>query len=168
MEQKVTAYLRQRKEARGCTQQQIADESGVPIGTVGKYLAGIADEAAGSVRHRTVDVFLQRRLVVCLGGSLDELAGIRADGHRADGDADQIYKALIAGLEARLDEKDKRIEHRGRIASEDHQRAEEAIAYERRRARIAMTVSYIVMGLFVLIVLMFVVDWMVPTVGWIR
>ena len=111
MEQKVTAYLRQMKEARGCTQQQIADESGVPIGTVGKY---------------------------------------------------------IAGLEARLDEKDERIEHRGRIASEDHQRAEEAIAYERRRARIAMTISYIVMGLFVLIVLMFVVDWMVPTVGWIR
>ena len=160
MEQKVTAYLRQLKEARGCTQQQIADESGVPIGTVGKYLAGIADEAAG------YDVV--RRLVVCLGGSLDELAGIRADGHRADGNADQIYKALIAGLEARLDEKDKRIEHRGRIASEDHQRAEEAIAYERRRARIAMTISYIVMGLFVLIVLMFVVDWMIPSVGWIR
>lgn len=157
MEQKVTAYLRQLKEARGCTQKQIADESGVPIGTVGKYLAGIADEAAG---YDAV-----RRLVVCLGGSLDELAGIRADEHKADGDADQAYKAVIAGLEARLDEKDERIEHRGRIATEDHQRAEEAIAYERRRARIAMAVSYIVMGL---IVLMFVVDWMVPTVGWIR
>lgn len=157
MEQKVTAYLRQLKEARECTQQQIADESGVPIGTVGKYLAGIADEAAG---YDAV-----RRLVVCLGGSLDELAGIRADEHKADGDADQAYKAVIAGLEARLDEKDERIEHRGRIATEDHQRAEEAIAYERRRARIAMAVSYIVMGL---IVLMFVVDWMVPTVGWIR
>lgn len=129
----------------------------MPIGTVGKYLAGIADEAAG---YDAV-----RRLVVCLGGSLDELAGIRADEHKADGDADQAYKAVIAGLEARLDEKDERIEHRGRIATEDHQRAEEAIAYERRRARIAMAVSYIVMGL---IVLMFVVDWMVPTVGWIR
>ena len=157
MEQKVTAYLRRLKEARGYTQQQIADESGVPIGTVGKYLAGIADEAAG---YDAV-----QRLVVCLGGSLDEMAGIRADEHRADGDADQAYKAVIAGLEARLDEKDERIEHRGRIASEDHQRAEEAIAYERRRARIAMAISYIVMGL---IVLMFVVDWMVPTVGWIR
>jgi hypothetical protein len=31
-----------------------------------------------------------------------------------------------------------------------------------------MTISYIVMGLFVLIVLMFFIDWMVPTVGWIR
>lgn len=157
MGQKVTAYLRRLKEARGYTQQQIADESGVPIGTVGKYLAGIADEAAG---YDAV-----QRLVVCLGGSLDEMAGIRADEHRADEDADQAYKAVIAGLEARLDEKDERIEHRGRIASEDHQRAEEAIAYERRRARIAMAISYIVMGL---IVLMFVVDWMVPTVGWIR
>lgn len=157
MEQKVTAYLRQLKEARGYTQQQIADESGVPIGTIGKYFSALDDESASYE--------IIRKLVVCLGGSLDELAGIRADGHRADGDADQAYKAVIAGLEARLDEKDERIEHRGRIASEDHQRAEEAIAYERRRARIAMAVSYIVMGL---IVLMFVVDWMVPTVGWIR
>ena len=157
MEQKVTAYLRQLKEARGYTQQQIADESGVPIGTIGKYFSALDDESA------SYDIL--RRLVVCLGGSLDELAGIRADEHKADGDADQAYKAVIAGLEARLDEKDERIEHRGRIATEDHQRAEEAITYERRRARIAMAVSYIVMGL---IVLMFVVDWMVPTVGWIR
>lgn len=157
MEQKVTAYLRRMKEARGYTQQQIADESGVPIGTIGKYFSALDDESAS---YETL-----RRLVVCLGGSLDEMAGIRADEHRADGDADQAYKAVIAGLEARLDEKDERIEHRGRIASEDHQRAEEAIAYERRRARIAMAVSYIVMGL---IMLMFFIDWMVPTVGWIR
>ena len=97
MEQKVTSYLRQMKEATGCTQQQIADESGVPIGTVGKYLAGIADEAAG---YDAV-----RRLVVCLGGSLDELAGLNTDAQKAEGDAGQAYKAVIAGLEARLDEK---------------------------------------------------------------
>lgn len=157
MENRVTTYLKQLKEAKGYTQQQIADESGVPIGTIGKYFSALDDESASYE--------ILRRLVVCLGGSLDEMAGIRADGHKADGDADQAYKAVIAGLEARLDEKDERIEQRGRIATEDHQRAEEAIAYERRRARIAMAISYIVMGL---IVLMFVVDWMVPTVGWIR
>lgn len=157
MENRVTTYLKQLKEAKGYTQQQIADESGVPIGTIGKYFSGIDDESASYE--------IVRKLVVYLGGSLDEMAGIRADGHKADGDADQAYKAVIAGLEARLDEKDERIEQRGRIATEDHQRAEEAIAYERRRARIAMAISYIVMGL---IVLMFVIDWMVPTVGWIR
>ena len=157
MENRVTTYLKQLKEAKGYTQQQIADESGVPIGTIGKYFSALDDESASYE--------ILRRLVVCLGGSLDEMAGIRADGHKADGDADQAYKAVIAGLEARLDEKNERIEQRGRIATEDHQRAEEAIAYERRRARIAMAISYIVMGL---IVLMFVVDWMVPTVGWIR
>lgn len=157
MENRVTTYLKQLKEAKGYTQQQIADESGVPIGTIGKYFSAMDDESASYE--------ILRRLVVCLGGSLDEMAGIRADEHKADGDADQAYKAVIAGLEARLDEKDERIEQRGRIATEDHQRAEEAIAYERRRARIAMAISYIVMGL---IVLMFVVDWMVPTVGWIR
>lgn len=157
MENRVTTYLKQLKEAKGYTQQQIADESGVPIGTIGKYFSVLDDESASYE--------ILRRLVVCLGGSLDEMAGIRADEHKADGDADHAYKAVIAGLEARLDEKNERIEQRGRIASEDHQRAEEAIAYERRRARIAMAISYIVMGL---IVLMFVVDWMVPTVGWIR
>ena len=157
MENRVTTYLKQLKETKGYTQQQIADESGVPIGTIGKYFSALDDESASYE--------ILRRLVVCLGGSLDEMAGIRADEHKADGDADQAYKAVIAGLEARLDEKNERIEQRGRIASEDHQRAEEAIAYERRRARIAMAISYIVMGL---IVLMFVVDWMVPTVGWIR
>lgn len=157
MEKRVTTYLKQLKEAKGYTQQQIADESGVPVGTIGKYFSGIDDESASYE--------IVRKLVICLGGSLDELAGIRADEHRADGDADQAYKAVIAGLEARLDEKDERIEHRGRIASEDHQRAEEAIAYERRRARIAMAISYIVMGLFVV---MFFIDWMLPTVGWIR
>lgn len=157
MENRVTTYLKQLKETKGYTQQQIADESGVPIGTIGKYFSALDDESASYE--------ILRRLVVCLGGSLDEMAGIRADEHKADGDADQAYKAVIAGLEARLDEKDERIEQRGRIATEDHQRAEEAIAYERRRARIAMAISYIVMGL---IVLMFVVDWMVPTVGWIR
>ena len=109
MEQKVTAYLRQLKEARGYTQQQIADESGVPIGTIGKYFSALDDESASYE--------IIRKLVVCLGGSLDEMAGIRADEHGADGGADDAYKAVIAGLEARLDEKDERIEHRGRIAT---------------------------------------------------
>ena len=157
MEQKVTAYLRQLKEARGYTQQQIADESGVPIGTIGKYFSALDDESASYE--------ILRRLVVCLGGSLDELAGLNTEAQKAEGDVGQAYKAVIAGLEARLDEKDERIEHRGRIATEEHERAEEAIAYERRRARIAMAISYIVMGLFVL---MFFIDWMIPSVGWIR
>lgn len=157
MEQKVTTYLRQLKEARGYTQQQIADESGVPIGTIGKYFSALDDESASYE--------IIRKLVVCLGGSLDEMAGIRSDEHKADGGADEAYRAVIAGLEARLDEKDERIAHRGRIASEDHERAEEAIAYERRCARMAMAISYIVIGLFAL---MFFIDWMVPTLGWIR
>lgn len=160
MGQTVTAYLRRLKDQNGYTQQQIAEASGVALGTVAKYMAGIDDDGAG------FDAV--RRMVYCMGGSLDELAGLNTDAQKAEGDVGQAYKAVIAGLEARLDEKDERIEHRGRIATEEHERAEEAIAYERRRARIAMTVSYIVMGLFVLIVLMFVVDWMLPTVGWIR
>lgn len=157
MEQKVTAYLRRLKDQRGYTQQQIADESGVALGTVAKYMAGIDDEGAG------FDVV--RKMAYCMGGSLDELAGIRTDDHKTDEGTDQAYKAVIAGLEARLDEKDERIAHRGQLAEDEQQRAAEVLAYERRRARIAMTISYIVMGLFVLVVF---IDWMIPTVGWIR
>ena len=151
MEQNVTAYLRQLKKEKGWTQQQISDECGVPTGTVAKYFAGIDDEAAG---YDTVS-----RLVRCLGGSLDELAGIcRKDDSTA-------YQAIIAGLEARLDEKDERIAHRGQLAEDEQQRAAEVLAYERRRARTATIVSYVVLGIFAVITL---IDWLVPTVGWIR
>lgn len=158
MEQSITAYLRQLKKAKGWTQQQISDESGVPLGTAAKYLSGVDDEAAG---YETV-----RKLVLCLGGSLDELAGICRQ------DSDAAYQAIIAGLEARLaekdarlNEKDERIAHRGQLAEDEQQRAAEVLAYERKRARTATIVSYIVLGIFAIITL---IDWIVPTVGWIR
>lgn len=157
MEQKVTAYLRQLKAARGYTQQQIADKSGVPIGTIGKYFSALDDESASYE--------IIRKLVVCLGGSLDEMAGIRSDEHKADGDADQAYKAVIAGLEARLGEKDERISARWRLAEKEQERAEEEIAYERRRARAAIIISYVALGLFALL---FLLDFLLPSMGWIR
>ena len=157
MEQKVTAYLRQLKEARGYTQQQIADESGVPIGTIGKYFSALDDESA------SYDIL--RRLVVCLGGSLDEMAGIRSDEHKDDGGTDEAYRAVIAGLEARLDEKDERISARWKLAEKEREHAEMDVAYERKRAKIATILSYAVLGLFALMVLL---DYLLPTFGWIR
>lgn len=157
MEQKVTAYLRQLKEARGYTQQQIADESGVPIGTIGKYFSALDDESASYE--------IIRKLVVCLGGSLDEMAGISSDEHKDDGGTDEAYRAVIAGLEARLDEKDERISARWKLAEKEREHAESEIAYERRRSKIATILSYAVLGLFALMVLL---DYLLPTFGWIR
>ena len=186
----ITPYLRKLKEKRGLTQQQIADAADVPIGTIGRYFSGIDDESASYE--------IVRKLVTHLGGSLDELAGIAppdvavdedkltADGYTetenkailrwAGSEISRTYKAIVAGLEARLNEKDERLTHRDALVAEEHRRAAEdiaherkrameGIAHERKRAHIASVISYVVLGLFVLL---FCLDFLMPSVGWIQ
>lgn len=69
MSRNVSSYLQMLKARTGKTQQQISDESGVPTGTLGKYFSGIEDE--------TASFEITRKLVMTLGGSLDELADIQ-------------------------------------------------------------------------------------------
>lgn len=59
-------YLESLKNRSGLTQRQIADRTGVPIGTIGRILSG-----------ETVDpgVLTISELVYALGGSMDELMG---------------------------------------------------------------------------------------------
>ena len=70
LSQKVCEYLRWLKESGDFT-QQLSDLTGVPMGTIPKYFTNMDDESAG---FETV-----RKLVTVMGGSLDELAGIRSD-----------------------------------------------------------------------------------------
>lgn len=91
--------------------------------TIEKYFSGINDDSA--------NFEIVRRLVATMGGSLDELAGIGTGAERDLG----AYQMVVAGLEARLGEKDERISARWRLAEKERERAEEEIAYERRRAR---------------------------------
>lgn len=121
--------------------------------TIGKYFSGINDESA--------NFEIVRRLVATMGGSLDELAGI---GTGAERDLD-AYQLVVAGLEARLGEKDERISARWRLAEKEREHAEEEIAYERRRARAAIIISYVALGLFALL---FLLDFLLPSMGWIR
>lgn len=121
--------------------------------TIGKYFSGIEDNSA--------NFEIVRKLVTSMGGSLDELAGIGASAER-DLDA---YQMVVAGLEARLDEKDERISARWKLAEKEREHAESEIAYERRRSKVATILSYAVLGLFVMMVLL---DYLLPTVGWIR
>ena len=121
--------------------------------TIGKYFSGINDDSA--------NFEIVRKLVMCMGGSLDELAGI---GTSAERDLD-AYQLVVAGLEARLGEKDERISARWRLAEKERERAEEEIAYERRRARAAIIISYVALGLFALL---FLLDFLLPSMGWIR
>ena len=147
LSQKVCEYLRWLKESGDFTQQQLSDMTGIPMGTIPKYFSGMEDESAS---FETV-----RKLVMVMGGSLDELAGIRSD-PAPDPTGDR--SAVIAGLEAHLSEN-------RRWMDEDHARVRSAILYERRRARIACAVSYAALGLFAIL---FILDFLIPSVGWIQ
>lgn len=147
MSQKVCEYLRWLKESGDFMQQQLSDKTGVPMGTIPKYFSGMDDESAS---FETV-----RKLVMVMGGSLDQLAGIRSD-PAPDPTGDR--SAVIAGLEAHLSDK-------RRWMSEDHEHMQSVILYERRRARIACVVSYAALGLFAVL---FFLDFLIPSIGWIQ
>lgn len=153
MSQRITAYLRQLKDRKGYTQQFISDETGVPIGTIGKYFSGIDDESASFE--------IVRKLVVLLGGTLDELAGI--DHPQAEHD-ESAYMAVVAGLEARLDEKDDRIKHRAELLDHEQERSDRSIERETRRANRATLAACIIGALFIIFIF---VDVLWPTRGWI-
>lgn len=154
LSRKVCEYLRWLKESGDFTQQQLSDLTGVPMGTIPKYFSGMDDESAS---FETV-----RKLVMVMGGSLDALAGIRSD-PAPDPTGDR--SAVIAGLEAHLQEKEAHLSDKRRWMDEDHEHVRSVILYERRRARIACAVSYAALGLFAIL---FVLDFLIPSIGWIQ
>lgn len=176
---RISAYLNELKNRTGYTQQQLSEKTGIPQGTLPKYFGALDDESASFE--------IVRKLVVAMNGSLDELAGIAPkqltineekltdDGYTeteikailrwAGNEIARNYQAIVAGLEARLSEKDTRISDRSALMEQEHRRAQEEIHHERKRAKTAMVVSYITLGLFVLL---FLVDFLMPTFGWIR
>lgn len=175
---RISQYLGALKAQTGYTQQQLSEITGVPIGTLPRYFADM-DDASASFE-------IVRKLVVAMGGSLDELAGIQPkqlkiseerlteDGYTegeirailrwAGSEISRSYQAVVAGLEARLAEKDARLVHRSDLLVADQRRAQEEIRHERQRAKTATLVSYIALGLFVVL---FFVDFLVPSRGWI-
>ncbi len=67
---KISEYLNNLKAEKHFTNQQIADLSGVPIGTVNRLLSGQAENPT---------FFNVADIVKVLGGSLDAIAGISCD-----------------------------------------------------------------------------------------
>lgn len=141
------------KEKDGRTQSELAEAANVNASTIGKYFSGINDDSA--------NFEIVRRLVATMGGSLDELAGMETGAERDLG----AYQMVVAGLEARLGEKDERNSARWNLAEKERERAEAEIAYERRRARAAIIISYVALGLFALF---FLLDFLLSSMGWIR
>ena len=146
---RISAYLNALKDKINLTQQQLADMTGIPVGTLPRYFGALDDDAA--------NFEVVRKLVVAMHGSLDELAGIPL--RQAEHD-ESAYKAVVAGLEARLDEKNDRIRHRAELLDDEQQRSER----ETRRANRATLIACIIGALFVLLVF---IDALIPTRGWI-
>lgn len=146
---RISAYLNALKDKNNLTQQQLADMTGIPVGTLPRYFGALDDDAA--------NFEVVRKLVVAMHGSLDELPGIPL--RQAEHD-ESAYKAVVAGLEARLDEKNDRIRHRAELLDDEQQRSER----ETRRANRATLIACIIGALFVLLVF---IDALIPTRGWI-
>lgn len=90
-------------------------------------------------------------------GSLDELPEIPL--RQAEHD-ESAYMTVVAGLEARLDEKDDRIKHRAELFDHEQERSER----ETRRANRATLIACIIGALFIIFIF---VDFLWPTRGWI-
>ena len=146
---RISAYLNAMKDKNNLTQRQSADMTGIPVGTLPRYFGALDDDAA--------NFEVVRKLVVAMHGSLAELAGIPL--RQAEHD-ESAYKAVVAGLEARLDEKNDRIRHRAELLDDEQQRSER----ETRRANRATLIACIIGALFVLLVF---IDALIPTRGWI-
>lgn len=146
---RISAYLNALKDKNNLTQRQLADMTGIPVGTLPRYFGALDDDAA--------NFEVVRKLVVAMHGSLDELAEIPL--RQAEHD-ESAYKAVVAGLEARLDEKNDRIRHRAELLDDEQQRSER----ETRRANRATLIACIIGALFVLLVF---IDALLPTRGWI-
>ena len=126
---RISAYLNALKDKNNLTQRQLADMTGIPVGTLPRYFGALDDDA--------VNFEVVRKLVVAMHGSLDELAGIPL--RQAEHD-ESAYKAVVAGLEARLDEKNDRIRHRAELLDDEQQRSER----ETRRANRATLIARII------------------------
>lgn len=153
---RITPYLRRLKEKDGRTQSEIAEAADVNANTIGKYFSGIDDDSA--------NFEIVRKLVASMGGSLDELAGLETGAEHAE-KLEGVYRVALGNVNARLTEKDARIASCEARLMEERRRAMEEIQHERKRAHLASVISYVTLGLFVIL---FFMDFLMPTVGWIQ
>lgn len=166
-------------EKHGYTNQSMSNASGVPIGTVSGIRSGQITNpgfepicAMMRVMGESVDAMMD--IVPVSTAPVDEKkltedgyteTEIRAIMRWARSEISRTYKAIVAGLEARLSEKDERLTHRDALIVEEHKRAAEEIMHERKRAHVASVISYAALGLFALL---FFIDFLFPSIGWIR
>ena len=90
----LSTQLKELKDKRKLTNQQLADLSGVPVGTINRILSGQTDNPS----FQTVC-----DIVMAMNGSLDELAGIKepeppsARNKGPGREVIELYQSIIAG-----------------------------------------------------------------------
>lgn len=89
----IRTQLREMKEQCGLNNKELADRSGVSLPTVNRIMSGETD----SPGYQTVC-----DLVMAMGGSLDELAGIWLATEAQSGESIEFYKQLISEKDAWL------------------------------------------------------------------
>lgn len=94
----IRVQLQEMKEKSGLTNKEIADRSGVSLPTVNRIMSGQTDVP----NYQTVC-----DLVMAMGGSLDELAGIKKDTVVQHVAFDEGYMAVIRDKDRIIGEKDR-------------------------------------------------------------
>lgn len=146
MQQRMYIQLGMLMEKHGYTNQSLSDASGVPVGTV----SGIRSGQIANPGFEAVCALMRT-----MGESVDAMMGIEAATSSSPADAAPADAApLISALEARIAEKDERLRHR-----------DELVRQARRQAKVATIISYASLALFALL---FLLDFFLPTAGWIR
>ena len=162
-----TKYLKELKESRKLTSQEISTLSNIPLATVSKVLSGSTDNPT----FETIS-----KLVVAMGGSIDEMIGIKIPDdvpmtpqvdHTITAYADLLNEKdkLLAETEKRIEAKDARIaEHNETISI-----LRETLKLERKERRKILGVSISLMtASFIFLMAFLVFDVFNGSIGFLR
>lgn len=103
MPKNISARLKELRDERGLTNAQIAELSGVPIGTVNRLLSG---QTENPTAQNIADI------VAALGGSIDVVMGIKqGENVKINNDVYtttcEMYREIIANKDAVINDKNK-------------------------------------------------------------
>lgn len=177
MNDKIYVQIGVLMEKHGLTNEMLAAKTGISVGTISGIRSG---------KNKTPSFDSICAIMKAMGESIDALVGIippvpelkeeelDADGYTesekkailrwAGNEIARSYQAVISVLEARISEKESRITDTDAKMAEVQATALEELHIERKRARQATWISYATLGLFVVL---FFVDFLIPTRGWI-
>ena len=152
-------YLKTLKKQQNLTNAQIAAKSGVSESTVSRILKG---------EGKSVDYGTVHDVIVALGGSLDEAAGIKRETtHVSSESAHASNEANLAAVEARASQTFMRHfeEHTNIIQRERVDSLREIIAHKDKTIRMLLIALFVALGI---LVGQWIIDALIGTSGWVR